>query len=297
MKLALHGITYAGLFYEGGSLTIEQVIARAKQFGYNAVEVFAARPVCSPFDFDTNQAEKLRRYAEAQGIEFCTVAGYIDLPRTTPLDREKELVFARETFRLARDLGAPAVRVYAGGEHMHPGASAWQQWDWCVEAIKELVPLAETYNIDIALEWHTGVVQSTDALLDMIEQVGSERIKVLLDPPHLSLRGESASEAVSKVGPLLVHAHISDFTRGSPVLSSEAVPELAFRETMPANHVPLGEGMVEIEPFVRACKKIGYQGELAFEVCTPFHVHHRMPTLDDVDRLVQQASEYMKTML
>ena len=194
MKLALHGITYTGSFYEGGSLTIEQVIARAKQFGYNAVEVFAARPVCSPFDFDTNQAEKLRRYAEAQGIEFCTVAGYIDLPRTTPLDREKELVFARETFRLARDLGAPAVRVYAGGEHMHPGASAWQQWDWCVEAIKELVPLAETYDIDMALEWHTGVVQSTDALLDMVEQVREAQVLVARWPreyntvrPHSAL--------------------------------------------------------------------------------------------------------------
>lgn len=148
--------------------------------------------------------------------------------------------------------------------------------------------------MDIALEWHIGVVQSTDALLDMVGQIGSERVKVVLDPPHLSMRGESVSKAVKKAGSLLVHAHIADFQRGTPIVSYNAVPELAVHQFIPLNHVPLGEGFVEIKPFIRACKEIGYQGVLAFEVCTPFHIRHRMPTLKDIDSLVEQAAEYLK---
>lgn len=134
MTVGLHSITYAGFFYEDEALTVEQIVDRAKRFGYDAVEVMAKRPICSPFDFDSERAKQLRRYAETQGIAFCMVAGYIDLPRPDALDREKELVFAKETFRLAKDLGAPSVRVYAGGEHLltkgHPfgsnGTGAWK---------------------------------------------------------------------------------------------------------------------------------------------------------------------------
>jgi len=297
MKLALHSITYAGFFYEGGALTIEQIIDRARRFGYDAVEVMAKRPLCSPFDFDTARAKALRKHADKKGVDFCMMAGYIDLPQPASLDREKELVFAKESFRLARDLGAPSVRVYAGGEHVHEGATAWQQWNWCVEGCKALAPLAEAFKVDMALEWHIGLVQSTDALLDLAEQIGSERVKVVLDPPHLSMRGESAAEAVKKAGRLLVHSHVADFTRGRPFMTYQAVPELAVRQVMPMNHVPLGTGVVEIAPFVQACKEIGFRGSLAFEVCTPFHRRHRMPTVKDVDKLVEQGAEYLRKLL
>lgn len=297
MKIGLHSITYAGFFYEGGALRIEEVVERAQRYAYDEVEVMAKRPISSPFDFDSRRARELRQYAESKGIEFCMVAGYIDLPRTDVLDREKELTFARETFRLAGDLGSPSVRVYAGGEHLREGLTAWEHWELCVEGLKELVPVAEAYAVDIALEWHVGAVQSTDALLDMVEQVGSERVKVVLDPPHLSIRGESAKDAVEKAGDLLVHSHIADFVRGTPLVSYEAVPQLALKELLPLNHCPLGEGCVEIEPFIRALKERGFKGTISFEVCTPFHIRHRKPTLEDVDALVEQAVEYLRGLL
>lgn len=297
MRIALHSITYAGFFYEGGALSLEQIIDRAKRFGYQAVEVMAKRPTCSPFDFDSKRAQEIRRYADSRDIDFSMVAGYIDLAQPSSLAREQALVFARETFRLAKDLGAPSVRVYAGGDVIYQEASTWQQWNWCVEGIKELVPIAESFDVDIALEWHTGVVQSTDALLDMVEQIGSEQVKIVLDPPHLSMRGESVRDAVKKVGPLLVHAHIADFQRGTPVVSYKATPELVIQQLIPLNHVPLGEGIVEIKPFIEACKEIGFTGDISFEVCTPFHIRHRMPTLSDVDNLVKQAANYLKRLI
>lgn len=275
---------------------MEQIIDRATQFGYEAVEVMAKRPLCSPFDVDTKRAREIRNRTEERGIELCFLAGYIDLSKPVPSDREKELLFAHESFGLAADLGIPYVRVYAGGEHIHWEAKAWELWQWCVDGLKELLPHAERYGVEIALEVHTGIAQTVDALLDMLEQVGSDRVKVCLDPPLLAIHGEDAYNAAMRVGKRIVHAHIADFKWGAPLVEYESVPGLALRRIERLLQVPLGEGIVEIEPFMRACMELNLSIPMAFEVCTPFHIAHRMPTLADVDRLVQQAAAFLKEM-
>jgi len=294
MRIALHSITYAGFFYEGGALPIEQIIDRAAECGYEGVEIMARRPLASPFDIDAKRAKAIRDYAASRGIALPFVAGYIDLSKPIASDREKELVFARETMRLAHDLGSPYVRVYAGGEKIHPGASIADQWWWCVEHIKELIPVARDFGVRMALEVHTGSAQNADALLDMLDQIGSEEVMVCLDPPLLAIRGEPAYEWAKRIGDRIVHAHIMDFQWASPLVEYESVPGLAVRKIERLMPCPLGEGVVEIEPFMRACKELDYKGSLAFEVCTPFHFHHRRPTMEDVHRLVEQAAPYLK---
>ena len=58
MKIALHSITYAGFFYEGGALSLEQILERAARYGCEGVEIMAKRPVASPFDIDTERARR-----------------------------------------------------------------------------------------------------------------------------------------------------------------------------------------------------------------------------------------------
>ncbi len=296
MKIVLHSITYAGYFYDGGSLSLEQIIDKAAECGYEGVEVMAKRPVASPFDINSDRARRIRDHAASRNVALPFVAGYIDLSKPIASDREKELVFARETMRLARDMGSPYVRVYAGGEKIHDGAPIVDQWWWCVNHIKELVPVARDYGVKMALEVHTGSAQNADALLDMLDQIGSEEVLVCLDPPLLAIRGERAYEWGKKVGKRIVHAHIMDFQWASPMVEYDSVPGLGVRKVERVMPCPLGEGVVEIEPFMQACKEFGYEGSFAFEVCTPFHVHHRKPTLDDVHKLVEQAAPYLKDM-
>lgn len=296
MKIALHSITYAGFFYDGGPLSLEQIIDKAAECGYEGVEVMAKRPVASPFDIDTGRATQIRDYASSRGIALPFIAGYIDLSKPVAPDREKELVFARETMRLARDLGSPYVRVYAGGEKIHEGASIANQWQWCVEHVRELVPVARGLGVQMALEVHTGAAQNADALLDMLEQIGSEEVMVCLDPPLLAIRGEPAYDWGKRIGKQIVHAHVMDFKWAAPLVEYESVPGLAIRRIERLMQCPLGEGVVEIGPFMRACKEFGYEGYFAFEVCTPLHFRHRRPSIEDVHRLVEQAPPYLKSL-
>lgn len=294
MKISLHSISYAGIFYEGPALSLEQIIDKAVDFGYEGVEVMAKRPVASPFDFDTDRALRAREYAQKKDIELVFLAGYLDFAKPDAVDREKELCFGRESIRLAKDLGCPYVRVYAGGERIHEGVPVWDQWNWSVDCTKELVPVAQEAGVRLALEVHTGVCQTADALTDMVEQIGADDLDVCLDPPLLAIRHEDVAGAARSLGKHIVHGHLVDFVRRAPVITYHAMPGLGVRETERIEQVPLGQGEVDIEGFVGALAEVGYERYLSVEVCTPFHVHHRRPKMEDVDKLVQSGVAYMK---
>ncbi len=296
MRIGLHTITYAGFFYEGPGLPIEEQIVKAADYGFESVEVMAKRPVASPFDMDGDRCARVKDLAAEKGLDLDFIAGYIDLGRPNPVDRERELVWARDTLRMARDLGGKYVRVYAGGEVIHGSAPVRDQWDWCVENTRALVPVAKEFGVEMALEIHTGAAQTVDALADMLRQIGDPSVKVVLDPPLLAFRGESPAESFKTINSItkIVHAHIGDFQRKAPLIKYATVPGLAAEYIERLQHVPLGEGIVEIEEFMRAAHADGFDGALAFEICTPFHVNHDKPTMEDIERGVAQAVEWLK---
>ena len=294
MKVGLHSITYAGIFYRGPGLPLEEVIERAADMGYEGVEVMGKAPVCSPFDYDEARAKRTRELAERKGVELPFFAAYVDLNRPDPLDREKELVFARESIRLARDLGCKYIRIYSGGDHIYPGATLWDQWDWTVEALKRLLPVARDCGVGIALEVHTGVAQNVDAIEAMMRQVGWDELYICLDAPLLALREEPVEESVRRFSGKIVHSHVTDFVYLPPMVRYSDLRGLVLERFPRVHLVPLGEGVVPTEEFVRACKEAGFEGYFAYEVCTPFHVDFRPPTIEDVDRLARHAVEWLK---
>jgi sugar phosphate isomerase/epimerase len=50
MKLGLYSITYLGLWYRGRELTLQGVVARAREYGYDGIEIDGKRPHGNPLD-------------------------------------------------------------------------------------------------------------------------------------------------------------------------------------------------------------------------------------------------------
>jgi sugar phosphate isomerase/epimerase len=44
MKLGLYSITYLGLVYRGKELTLPELIGRAREYGYDGIEIDGKRP-------------------------------------------------------------------------------------------------------------------------------------------------------------------------------------------------------------------------------------------------------------
>ena len=69
LKLGLYSITYLGVWYDGEALTLEQVVERARKYGYQGVEIDGKRPHADPLDMPESRCRELRSFAEDQGIE------------------------------------------------------------------------------------------------------------------------------------------------------------------------------------------------------------------------------------
>ncbi len=296
MKIGLHTISYAGLFYDGPGLTLEEQIERAAAYGFESVEVMAKRPVASPFEMDADRCARCRDLAAEKGLSMDFIAGYVDLGRPDPVDRERELVWAKETFRMTRDLGGKYCRVYAGGERIYDDAPVWDQWDWCIEGLKTLVPVAKDFGVQMALEIHTGTAQTVAAMVDMLQEIDDPSVVVVLDPPLLALHNEDVTEAYQTIRPLadIVHAHICDHVHRPAWITYHSMVGLGAQHTDYIYTVPIGEGVVDIIGFMRVAHADGFDGSLAVEVCTPFHFNHKRPTIEDVDRIVTEGVKWLK---
>src|SRR5215831_7835026 len=75
VKIGLYSITYGGVWYRGDALTVEDVIGRAKRFGYDGVEIDGKRPHGNPLDMSKAHCRDLHSRAADQGIEIYAVSG------------------------------------------------------------------------------------------------------------------------------------------------------------------------------------------------------------------------------
>src|SRR5512146_2229009 len=69
MKLGLYSITFSGVWYRGAPLKLEDIIRRAKKYGYDGVEIDGKRPHGNPLDLPKKRCDELRRLAQGEGIE------------------------------------------------------------------------------------------------------------------------------------------------------------------------------------------------------------------------------------
>src|SRR5512140_3821738 len=162
VKIGLYSITYGGVWYRGGALTVEQIIGRAKKFGYQGIEVDGKRPHGNPLDMPKSRCQQLRKMAADMGLEIYAVAGNNDFSSPIPEHRESQLVYARELIKMTADLGAKVMRVFLawpgvtmvpeGGSrydiaqstwrHVHQEFSEEQTWEWCRKTMAEAAKIA-----------------------------------------------------------------------------------------------------------------------------------------------------------
>jgi sugar phosphate isomerase/epimerase len=298
LKLGLYSITYLGVWYAGEALTFEQVVERARKYGYQGVELDGKRPHANPLDMPKSRCQDLRRFADDQGIEIYAVAANNDFSSPMPEFREAQLLFVRELIRMAADLKAPVLRVFLawpgvtllpeGGarydvakgiwEFTHKDLAAEPTWEWCREGMKEAARYAGDHGVVLALQNHAPVIREYRDVLRMIREVDSPHLKACFDTRlEYGKQGQYLIEATREFGALQVLTHFGDeYTR----VDDRIVPQ---EDEFAADQVA---GLLEI----------GYRGYLGYELCHPLpRTEGRLPGIDFVDQNVQLAAEFMRS--
>ncbi len=296
--MGLMSVTYAGFFYSGRALTVEEMIPKAAAFGFDGIELLGRSPHASPLDLDQSARARIRKLAESHGLEIAAIGGQTDFSFPDPRIREWCLLHLSEMITLARDMGVRIIRVFAAGfENMRTDVSYLQQWNWAREGLKRAAGIAEKHGMILALQNHAPIMESYKKVLEMIEEVGSPSLKACIDPHCLWWADESMDEAVRSCGPLLAHSHLEDFRTLSAHL--EFFNAKGWIKYTDWEFCPLGQGMVDHKTFVRALKQIGYAGYLVYPICGPVHRRHELELapISYIDELVQHAHRYMKNLI
>src|SRR5438067_4417508 len=139
MRLALHSVSYAGVWPGQMRLPLEPIFDKAAQFGYQGVMLVAKRPHASLLEMNGSARRDFRSAIEERGLSLAAMAGYTDFCAghdrpDVPL-REMQILYVTELARLAHDLGGSLVRIFTG--FAKPGVSYDTWWGWCVESIRE----------------------------------------------------------------------------------------------------------------------------------------------------------------
>jgi sugar phosphate isomerase/epimerase len=180
---------------------------------------------------------------------------YADIPsvaRTVglvpPATRDARLAELKEISDFARLLGVDAVGLHVG---LVPHDRSDPRYGEVVAVMGELCDYCGANGQNVHLE--TGQ-ESADALLQFRGDVGRDNLFVNFDPANMILYGSGEPiEALRKVGPWVRSVHCKD-AKWSARPGQEWGVE-----------VPLGEGDVGIETFLRTLNDIGYTGPLTIE--------------------------------
>jgi sugar phosphate isomerase/epimerase len=306
MKIGLYSITFLGVWYRGDGLTLEQVVDRAREYGYAGIEIDGKRPHGNPLDLPRSRCLEIRQKADDAGTPIYAVAANNDFSSPIPEHRESQLAYVRELIRMTADLGAPTLRVFAawpgvttssnGGRYdvarrvwanTHQEDALEQMWDRCRDGLIECAAWANERGVTLALQNHPPVIHDGHEMLRMIREVGSPALKACFDAPLARKQGvASMQQAVDEVGALQVLTHFGgeyDIGDDGRVVS----------------YVRRPDGGLEPEEFytdfVRASIERGYDGYIGYELCHPLPQENgRTVGLEFAERNAKLAAEFMQ---
>lgn len=304
LKMCLYSITYLGIWYDGRALTWKEVLQRAKDMGYEAVEFDAKRPHANPMDWDADTRRLVVDTAGEMGLALPALSANNDFSSPIPELREAQLLMVKEQLRLARDLGCKCLRVFAAWrgitmrdgianyeetgyayKNSFPGVCERQRWEYVRDCLKEACKYAEEYGVYLALQNHAPLVSTWQKVHRMIQEVDSPWLKACFDlnpecdDPSIIRQGFDA------LGDVDVHFHFNgEWERQA---DGSLTPSYIF------NYGPLSN----YGTFVEEMKRVGYDGYLAYEFCHPATRNGRIAGIDMVDEQARYAIEYMRSFI
>ncbi|MEU6033433.1 sugar phosphate isomerase/epimerase family protein [Streptomyces tauricus] len=235
MKLAFSTLGVPGL-------PISDVVRLAATHGFHGVELrtHPEEPVHTGLDA-TARADVTAEFKTA-GVEILGLAGYVRV--AAPGDDEPVIAELRELLLLARDLGAPFIRVFPGGDSEQSPEEA------DAVAARRLGTAAEyaaDLGVRILLETHDSHRTGAD-VIRVLGAVGHLQVGALWDVMHTWLGGEQPSASYAALSPFLGYVQVKDIASAD--------------DTSP---LPLGAGVLPLTECVDLLSREGWDGWLCWE--------------------------------
>src|SRR5262249_33017339 len=249
MRHCLFSISYGGLWGQA-ALDPPAFVAKAAALGYRSFMLAGKRPHLSPLDYTPDRVAELKTILDRYGVSCPIVAAYTDfagMPAAEVPATEFQIAYVEALCRIGRGLGASIVRVFTAYEtDSQPLMSLWNR---VVTALREVCDRAGSYAFTVAIQNHHDVGVHSDALLELLSDIGRSNCKLGFDAWSRDLRGEALYEPARRMAPHTAITTNADYVR---LPRYRYRPEFVNYERVQPDlirAVPFGEGFIDYRAF------------------------------------------------
>ncbi|WNS77804.1 sugar phosphate isomerase/epimerase family protein [Domibacillus sp. DTU_2020_1001157_1_SI_ALB_TIR_016] len=222
-----------------GEITFEEKCKLAKEIGVSGVEVQG--------NLSQDPAE-LKAVLRKHDLKVLSVTpDNVDISSADEQVRSSAVQYFLDLLSWAQELGAQRICLHGDvGKTQGCGDSA-KDWELLVKSSTAILQKAEELNVEVVFEvlnrYENHQIVTAEEALRLLDEVKSEKFKVLLDAYHMNIEESCPIKAVKKAKDKLGVYHVAD-----------------------SNRQAVGNGHVDIKGQIEALYEIGYKGPIIMEM-------------------------------
>ena len=277
----LFTVSYAG-FWGQHRLSLEDTLRKAKELGYEAVELMGKRPHLSVVDLSDDDVRQVKALVDELGLIVASLGAYTNFTagmesREVPLV-EIQLAYLERLCQFAGILGSDVVRIFTG--YFVSELSYWAQWEMCVKAVQDACDVAARHGVNIGVQNHHDIGVSVETYAEFLDTVDRPNCKAMFDAWSIAQHDDvDLYQAAKAMAPRMVQTTVADYQRHpryrhvTGLTTYERVHDIV-------RAVPLGEGFIDYATFLRGLRDGGFDGYVSYEMCSPVRGGGSLENLD-----------------
>ncbi len=224
-----------------------------------------------PVEIDDDVVQQIRQAAHRHHLEIPSISATFNMISPNIQEVEKGITTFAAIARVAPLLGAKTITLCTGSRNQqdkwawHPDNATPEAWREMLAVFEKILAVAEKHDLWLGVEPEAAnVVSDAQKARQLINELQSDRIKIVLDPANLFEGGSFDSvrlvlaEAIELLHPQLLLAHAKDRKADGTFCAA-------------------GQGVVDFAYFIEKLTQTGFNGPLVLhglaEAEVPAAVH------------------------
>lgn len=206
VRISLNAYSFNGPL-RAGRMSLSELLEFCARHGFDGVDLTGYYLQGYPDPPPAGQVRRIKREAFILGLEITGTGVRNDFTVSDPHQLREEIGRVRSWLEVARDLGAPNLRIFAGRRLEDPERRP-EVTRQVIEALRACITAAERTGVMLALQNHFEFIETPEQLLGILAAADSPWLAVNLDIG--SFRGPDPYREIGTAAPYAVAWQIKE---------------------------------------------------------------------------------------
>ncbi len=251
-----------GVMIDSFKLETREALEKAAQIGAKGIQMYSTNGENSPEKLTGSKRTELLDMVKSNGLVFSALCGDLGMGFGNKELNSGLIEKSKRILDLAKKLETDIVTTHIG---VVPADKNNERYKIMQEACFKLANYANSLNAHFAVETGPEIATTLKGFLDSL---GSRGVAVNFDPANfVMVTGDDPVKGVYTLKDYIVHTHAKDGKNLRPC-NPEVIYRIIDEEANQGDayiELPLGEGSVDFDNYIKALNDIGYEGFLTIE--------------------------------